>query len=363
MENGWIPGVKKIAVLRALVLGDFIFSLPALEALRQAYPQAEITCITQPWAVDFVPGHARAVDRVISIRSSPHKEGDTGFLIHPEDAAWFFPQMQAEQVDLAISMQGGGIHSNPFMARMLPRFTVGLREAGALSPDRWQQYDYYQNEVSRCLDLARLAGAPSVPWEPHLPVLPTDNEEAKDYLEQIAKPFIVLHSGARDVRRMWAPEHFAALADQLRRSLGVEIVLTGSEVDQNAVLEVTRYMHETAWNLSSRLSLSSLTGLLARAQLVISNDTGVLHLALAVGTRAIGLFWGEYVSKSMPLSRTRFFPQIAWDRRCPLCGLFLDQQEVVRTDPRSCMHQVSFLGSILPEQVFQAAQTLLDQDA
>ena len=145
----------------------------------------------------------------------------------------------------------------------------------------------------------------------------------------------------------------------MKRELGMDVVLTGTDVDAESAFQVESAMQERAINLSHQLSLPALVGILAGARLVISNDTGVLHTGLAVGSQAVGLYWGEYISKSMPLSRRSFYPVIGWERRCPLCGDFLDREEVVRADPRPCMHEVSFIESITPEQVFFAVQQLL----
>jgi hypothetical protein len=69
----------------------------------------------------------------------------------------------------------------------------------------------------------------------------------------------------------------------------------------------------------------------------------------------MGLFWVEYIIKSMPLQRDIFQPLIAWERHCPLCGKFMDYYEVTSCDPRECMHEVSFLDSIQVEDVFAKA--------
>ena len=352
--------VKKIVVLRALVLGDIIFILPALEALHKTYPQAEITLVARPWTVDFLQGRIPSLKKVIGIRPSAGDYQGLGFLIHPEDAAWFFPNMQAEAFDIAISMQGGGKNSNPFVKRIGARVSVGAREEGALALDRWMPHDYYQNDIIRNLDLVSLIGARPTSWSPRLPILQSDLDAAVPFLSEIRRPYAVIHAGARDIRRMWPPEKFAAVADTLKNEMGLDIVLTGSTVDAKAAFQVENAMREPAVNLSDQLPLPGLIGILAGAALIISNDTGVLHLGLAVGAKAVGLYWGEYVSKSLPLSRCCFYPVIAWERRCPQCGMFLDHAEVVRADARACMHQVSFISEITPEQVVRASRQLLD---
>jgi ADP-heptose:LPS heptosyltransferase len=359
MECDLISDVKKIAVLRALVLGDLIFILPALEALHHTYPEAEIVYLSRPWAADFVQGRIPGVSRVVTFRSSPYDYEDLGFLIHPEDAGWFFPQMRDEHFDIAISMQGGGLNSNPFVQRLNSRVSIGSREQRAMALDRWLRHDYYQNDVIRNLDLARLAGAQPLSWTPHLPVLDADLQAAAPHLEEVRSPYAVIHAGARDIRRCWPPQKFASVADYVRRELGMDVVLTGTAVDARAAFEVENSAREPVHNFSHQLTLPGLVGVLANSSLVISNDTGVLHLGLAVGAKAVGIYWGEYISKSMPLSRDCFYPVIAWERRCPECGMFLDKKEVVSADPRPCMHLVSFLNEISPEQVIRAVQSVL----
>jgi ADP-heptose:LPS heptosyltransferase len=360
MGSEIVPNVQKIVVLRALVLGDLIFILPALEALRNAYPQAKIVYIGRPWAVDFLHDRLPWVDEVIGIRPAPTAHEDFGFLIHPDDSAALFPRLQAEQFDLAFQMQGGGKSSNPLLQQFGARLNIGSREVGAIALDRWLPHDYYQHDVIRNLELAALVGAAAPRWSPFLPVLDSDRQAAEPFLANIRKPYVVIHSGARDIRRCWPAEKFAEVGDWVKRELGLEVVLTGSSVDGETVDQVARNMHEPPVNLSQQLELPALLGILSNSSMVISNDTGVLHTSLAVGASAVGLYWGEYISKSMPLSRERFLPVIAFENHCPQCGMYLDQQEIVSSDPRPCMHLSSFITRITPQQVIHTAERLLE---
>ncbi len=269
-------------------------------------------------------------------------------------------RMQAEHFDLAIQMQGGGFNSNRFIRRLAPRLAVGPREPGAIKLDRWIPYEYHQNEFIRQLDIAGLVGAKTADIYPRLKLLPSDVQSAAPFLEKIDRPYIVLHSGARDVRRCWPPQYFAQLGDMLKHHLGFEVVLTGTkEISDDSAHLIEQMMTSHPMNLSGRLSLSALTALLANAALVVSNDTGPMHLALALGTKTVGLFWVEYVIKSMPLRRDIFYPLIDWNRNCPLCGMYMDPFEVTSCDPRPCMHETSFLEHISPQEVFEAVEKML----
>lgn len=358
-----IAGVKKIAILRALVLGDLIFSLPAIAAIHNTYPEAEITYLGRPWHAGFLPGRIPGITRVVSFPAAAETYADLGFLIEPAAAQTIFPKLRAEAFDLAFQMQGGGINSNPFILRLGARVSIGTRERGAAALDRWLRYEYHQHEVVRQLDLAALAGAPAAGLHPQLPILPADHEAARPFLAQIHRPFAVIHAGARDIRRCWPVEQFARAAELVQRELGLEIVLTGTnEVDHEKAQQIGERLGGRVTNLTGRLSLPGLVGLLSQADLMISNDTGPLHLALALGTRVVGLFWVEYLIKSLPLRRDIFSPLIAWERSCPLCGKWLDHYEVVSCDPRPCMHETSFIASIRPEEVLAAAVELLAND-
>jgi ADP-heptose:LPS heptosyltransferase len=351
-----VVGVRKIAVLRALVLGDLIFSLPAFEALSVAYPNAEIVVLGRPWLEGFLPGRFPGVNRVSTFDPSPRSFEDLGFLIHPDQVETFFARMKAEEFDIAISLQGGGLNANPFIRRLGARLSIGAREPGAIAPDRWIPYDYYQNETFRNLELAVLAGGMQQGLLPRLPVLPDDNTKARPFIEAIGGQYAVVHAGARDIRRCWPEEKFAELADRIKTELKLEVVLTGSEVDGDRIHRVAAQMKHAPVNLAGKLNMAALVGILAGADCIVSNDTGVLHLGLAVGTRAVGLFWGEYVSKSLPLTRNNFYPVISWERNCPLCGLYLEMEEVVRTGQRPCLHEVSFLNRISVDAVMDAIE-------
>src|SRR5579883_2710543 len=117
-EAKLLPDVRKIAVLRANALGDFVFTLPALEALRHAYPEAEIVLLAKAWHAAFLRGRPSPVDRVVvippygGIGASPEVGENSAEIEH------FFAEMQRERFDLALQLHGGGGHSNSFVLRL-----------------------------------------------------------------------------------------------------------------------------------------------------------------------------------------------------------------------------------------------------
>src|SRR5690348_10443985 len=110
-----MPFMRKIAVLRANALGDFIFVLPALQALRERFPDAEIVYLGKKMHEVFLTGRPGPVDRVIVVPPYPgvgETEDYEPDLIAVQD---FFKRMQEEQFDMAIQLHGGGHFSNPFL--------------------------------------------------------------------------------------------------------------------------------------------------------------------------------------------------------------------------------------------------------
>jgi ADP-heptose:LPS heptosyltransferase len=149
----FVDGVRKIAVLRANGIGDYIFAIPALEALHNTYRNAEIVLLALPWHQEFLEGGPGHVDRVIVV---PFSRGIRDSRPSKDGAALevFFQKMADERFDIALQMHGGGRFSNPFVRRLGARLTAGCRTPDAVPLDRWLPYVYYQSEVIRNLEVA-----------------------------------------------------------------------------------------------------------------------------------------------------------------------------------------------------------------
>ena len=348
------PDVRKIAVLRSSGIGDYVFALPALEALRAAYPEAEIVYLGLDWHNRFLKGRPGPVDRVEVV---PKTRG----VSVPEDgeediqaAEPFFKRMRAEKFDLALQMHGGGRNSNPFVVRLGARLTAGCRTNDALPLDRWVPYVYYQPEFLRYLEVVSLVGAYPVRLEPDLIVTEADEAEAESVIPILDKPLAILHPGAGDPRRRWPVEKFAEVGNTLVWS-GAHVVVTGSEEDRELAEQVASTIPAGAENLAGRLSLGGLVGLISRAAVMVSNDSGPLHLAEAVHTPTVGIYWAGNLINAGPVTRTRHRPVLSWRLDCPVCGL--DNTRY------SCEHQASFVADVSTLEVQSSALELLEQAA
>lgn len=344
--------VRKIAVVRANGLGDYLFAVPALRALRAKFPQAEIVLLGKRWHHELLTRRPGPIDRVETIPTCPGVGAEVDEPADTPGLERFYAAMVAERFDLAIQLHGGGRYSNPFTRRLRARCTIGSKTSDAEPLDAWIPYFFFQPEVLRYLEVVSLVGAAPVALEPDFTVITTDYAELNRLNLAQDRPWVVIHPGSTDGRRRWPAAHFAAVADHLADA-GATVIVSGGSAEQGIVDAVIGAMQREAIALCQRLSLGSLAALLARAHVVISNDSGPLHLAAAVGARTVGLYWCINFANGGPITRARHHPLISWRVHCPVCGR--------NTLNDNCAHHESFIAEIPVPDVQQAAMTLLDE--
>jgi ADP-heptose:LPS heptosyltransferase len=340
----------RIAVLRANGLGDFLFAMPAIAALRQTFLQAEVVLLGLAWHEEFLAGRPGPIDRVVVVPPARGVGMPEDFVEEPAVLEAFFRRMADGRFDLAVQLHGGGQHSNPFVRRLGAKWTIGLRSPVAAELDAWVPYVYYQPEVLRYLEVVALAGARTADLEPRVELTAADREEAARALALSNTPLAILHPGAGDPRRRWPAEKFAAVGDALSAA-GVQVAVTGSSEERPITQAVIQAMRAEAVDLAGRVSLGGLAGLLARAAVVVANDTGPLHLAAAVGTSTVGIFWCGNLINAGPMTRTRHRPAIAWRLACPECGR--------DTTREGCEHRGSFVADVSVDEVIESTRGLL----
>ena len=328
----------KIAVLRALQLGDLLCAVPALRALSAGYPAARITLVGLPWARELAGRFRRYVHDFVEFPGYP------GLAERPCDAAAlarFFCETTSMKYDLAVQMHGSGEVTNEVVTRMGARHCAGFCRRGQPCPDpgRFLEWHDREHEVLRLLRLAEHLGAPQRGSALEFPLEDADWREWAGFgLEHGS--YAVVHAGAQLASRRWPPERFAEVADALAGD-GLQIVLTGTAAEARVTAAVQAAMRTAALDLTGLTSLGGLGALVARARLVVANDTGISHIAAALRTPSVIVASGSDVRRWAPLARG-LHPVLHHDIECrpcahaicPIghpCALAVSAAQVIRT--------------------------------
>jgi ADP-heptose:LPS heptosyltransferase len=348
--------VERIAVLRGGALGDLVFALPALAALRGAHPTATITLLGSPAHVALLAGRG-VVDEVLELPPIAGVRGDRTD-VAAEEA--FVAALRERRFDLAVQLHGGGRHANPFVLRLGARHAVGTGTPDATPLERTLHYDFFQHEVLRWLEVAGLAGAAPVDLEPRLPVTDAERATARAVL---GGPTLVVHPGATDPRRHWPVEHFGAVIAAVVQDGGRAVVVgdaSEAPLADRVVAAATAALDPEerlrVRSLAGELDLSGLVGVLAEAAVVLANDSGPRHLAQAVGARTVGIFVFGNTINAMPFGRGRHRIRLGRITRCPVCGR--DATQIGWTAER-CEHDPSYVADVPVGDVLEDVRALL----
>lgn len=296
---------RRIAIFRALQLGDLLVSVPALRAIRRRFPQAEITLLGLPWAETFVQRYRHYLDRFVEFAGYP---GIDEVAVQPERTQQFLAEQRAYGYDLAIQMHGSGQTSNPFVIALNATTTIGYY-TGTKPPvlTLGTLYPQDQHEIYRNLGLTKLLGCTDLDSQLEFPLFDEDYAEAASLLRSLPyahRPWIGLHTGARPPARRWPAEYFAFVADELAQRYDAQILLTGSPTEEATVHAVMKQMKTRPLNLVGRTSLGGLAAMIGKLDLFISNDTGPAHVACAVDCPSITIFGPADYRRWAPLDIT-----------------------------------------------------------
>jgi len=347
-----------ILIVKLSAIGDVIHTLPALNAIRQHYPDAHITWLVEEAAADLVIGH-RALDRVIvsgrkrwiaQLKSSSRKQAVA-------EIRAFWRDLRDTHYDIVIDFQ------SLLKSGILVRLARGTRRIGFDKGMQHQEHSHlFLNErmppvdmeihaLTRGLMLLEAIGIHTREAVYHVPVSDDDRRRVRDLLigQGIdgSRRLVAINPMALWETKLWRNERFAALADRLARDDGVDVVFTGGPDDRPVVAEIQNMMAAPAASLAGKTSLTQLAALYRQSAVLITTDTGPMHLAAAVGTPVVALFG----------------PTAPWRT-----GPFGKGHRVIRTAPpcspcfkRKCdEHQCRCMTDITVDQVRSAAVELLE---
>ncbi|MEJ7766276.1 MAG: glycosyltransferase family 9 protein [Chitinophagaceae bacterium] len=305
--------IKKIALFRALQLGDLLCSVPAMRALRKACPQAEITLIGLPWAKSFVERFSGYLDNFIVFPGFP---GLPEQPFTPSEVVDFIQTIQNQHFDLAIQMQGNGTIVNPLVYLFSAKYTAGFCLKNDFCADAAQFLEYPKgiSEIEKHLMLMNHLGIVSDGMHLEFPITRQDEMDFQQLqLEIDEKKYVCIHPGSRGSWRQWPPEYFASLADY-SVSQDLPVVITGTRDETAIVEEVMRHMNCVAINTAGKTSLGAVGVLIRNAYALISNCTGVSHMASAFQTPGVVISMDGEPERWAPLNR-QLHRTIDWTKK------------------------------------------------
>jgi lipopolysaccharide heptosyltransferase II len=289
---------KRILVIRTDLMGDVILSLPAVHALHRAYPAAQIDMMVLPANVSVIR-HDPAITRMVTYDPNIWRRPNA-FLTPASYRAFLslIGGLRAARYDLCLSLAGDWASVFAFLSGARRR--VGYQGEAypffMTDPVPGRRYRIHQHEVDYIAGLARAAGGviEGEQREPKLMVSDQARAEVKALLEAHGVGenalLIAVHAGATNgLAKRWPIPYWAALADCLIRDLGAKVVLTGAPGDAAITGDVVSRMRQTPLDFAGKTTIPQLAALLERCKLVISGDSGPLHMAGAVGTPVVAI--------------------------------------------------------------------------
>jgi lipopolysaccharide heptosyltransferase I len=334
--------IRRLLLIKPSSLGDIVHAMPTLALLRRCFPQAEVTwLVKRQWAplVERING----VDRLCAVAG-----GLSGWLA-------VVPALRAARFDLVVDLQG--LFRSGAMAWLsgCPR-RIGFANAREGSPffytERVPVPAVNMHAVDRYLLVASALGAPSIE-RPQFEFRrrPEDEEMAGALLAGAgidpASQWIAVNVSARWPTKRWPAGHFAALADRLQQAGLGSVVLLGGASERPDSDAVRHRMQTKPVDLTGQTPVGLLPALLRRAAVLVTNDSGPMHIAAAVGTPVVALFGPTDPRRTGPYgSGHRVLSHAVACRPC---------------FSRECRHSIALecLRAVTPDQVEEAVRRQL----
>jgi ADP-heptose:LPS heptosyltransferase len=289
----------KILAIRFARLGDVILLLPALESLKHKFPGSELTLMTGHRCAP-IANLCTSIDHVMAVDRVAMRDGPVWTSLR--EMASLVRNVRRKGFDLAVDF-----HS--FRETNLLTWLSGAPVRIGLKRYEAPYWSFCFNlppvKEDKTLHVAQIfqkvvAGIPSsavVDVVPSHPTLIVDAEKAKTAT-------LALYVDAPVPERIWPPEHFAEVADFAVEKLGAAVVVLSSKERAELAGRVQRASrNRERLSLATDLTLPELVKIIASARLLISNDTGPMHIGPAVGVRTLGLFSVGYPEHFRPIGK------------------------------------------------------------
>lgn len=315
-------------------VGDAVLAIPAMKAVRERFPDAEITLLVRPW----VAGIFKSAPFIDHLWSEPQPASFRDWLRitrtirkNAYDLALLFPN----SFESAIMM---------FLGRVPQRVGYATDGRRWLLTNRLRPSKAKRHQVHYYLDLAAALSANIA--RPSIGISATSEEKAQAAKllasQGIAagRRYLVLNPGAAyGSAKRWGEEGFAAAGDALAAELDLDVVIVGSEMERSLAETIRKKMRSRVAVLNGRTSLETLIGVISDATLVLTNDSGPMHIAAALGVPTVAIFGATDDAVTGPIgSRTRVVREPVECSPCMLRECPIDHRCMTRVSAESVCH-------------------------
>jgi lipopolysaccharide heptosyltransferase I len=289
----------RICIIKPSALGDVIQALPVLAALRGRFPRAHIAWVVNRAYADILAGHPDLDDVITFDR--------------PRAALWSrtvrrsFTELRGTlrrggfdlTIDLQCLLRSGLMTWSTAAAR---RLGLGDAREGArlFYTDTIPVPAENMSAVDRYCLVAEALGADHAAKQFRIAIPERDREWAAARLSDAKGLRVVINPGARWPTKRWPVQHFTEIATRLTREFDAHIIVVGGTEDVSAAQQLASTLPRPAINLAGQTTLKQLAAVLARAHLVVTNDSGPMHLAAALGTPVAAIFTCTSPARARP---------------------------------------------------------------
>jgi len=294
-----LSGTEKFLIVRTDRIGDLILSTPVAEVLKRSYPKSRVTMLVSPYTKELLKNNPW-VDEVIT-------DDDVGF----RDSLKLLRTLRGKRFDIVVLLRPTlRLALLLFLSDIEIRIGTGYRAYQFFFNQKIYQHrkTIKKHELEYNLDMLAPLGVSSEKILPKIYLSP----EEENYSRQIYDDLnikkddikIVIHPGSGGSSLNYPLEKFAILADKLIEELSAKIILTGNKKEFESAEKMKKSMRYQSFDLTGKTGLRQLCSLLRGADLLISNSTGPMHIATAIGTPVVALFsplfvaspkrWGPY---------------------------------------------------------------------
>ncbi len=298
-----LTGKERFLVIRTDRIGDLVLSTPVPEAIKSGFPESHIAMMVSPYAADVIENNPHLDQVIIDDAGNRHKsiKGFIRLVKEIRKGNFEVGILLKPTLRLAVLL---------FLAGVKHRIGTGFRFYQIFFNRKVYVHRKVnlKHEVEYNLDLLRPLGIVPQRISPKVYVSPQEEVYASKTFEEFRLTpediVVVIHPGSGDSSLNLPAKRFGEVADELVEKINAKIVFTGSEREKNLIGFIRNHMRHESMDLAGKTTLCQLKGILKNCNVLISNSTGPMHLACALGTPTVAIFcpifasgpirWGPY---------------------------------------------------------------------